>query len=119
MFLARSLRGICRIARKKTRLYHITNENLRVRVGVASLDAYVTWQQLRLAGHATRMSWNRLPRNILFSRVKNSRPTDAPQYTYGRGGIQGSSKGGQKNKETWFETASDITLWVNVINYVV
>ena len=117
VFFARCLRGMCRVNRTNTYTYRISNEQLRERIGVASIDAYVTRRQLRWAGHVSRMSWERLPRKMLSSWVRNKRPVGAPQYTYGRGLYKGLKRISRATYN-WFKSAADRELWRKEVNSI-
>ena len=84
-FHARSLRAMCRVNRWHVRKHRITTKELLSRVGLKSIDTYVTQRQLRWAGHVARISYDRLPRKMLSSWVPSKRPKGAPEFTYGRG----------------------------------
>lgn len=49
-FHARCVRPMCRVTRKHTREYRISTSALLNRVGLCSIDAYITRRQLRWAG---------------------------------------------------------------------
>ena len=83
-FQARCIRAMCRVNRWHTFQQRISSTELRTRVGIDSMDSYVTRRQLRWAGHVSRMPYRRLPRKMLSSWVRSKRPRGAPQFTYGR-----------------------------------
>ena len=110
VFFARCVRNMFRVTRKHTREHHISNDQLRNRLGLLSPDAYVIRHQLRWAGHVARMDWNRLPRKLISSWVPHKRMVGAPEYTYGRGLVK-CLKRVELNKNDWFIAANDREQW--------
>ena len=78
------VRNMCRVNRKHTYLHRISTAELLDRLGIESIETYIYRQQLRWAGHVSRMNWNRLPRKMLSSWVVSKRPRGCPKMTYGR-----------------------------------
>ena len=117
-FHARCIRVMCRVNRRHTFEQHISNAELRRRLGVHSIDTYITRHQLRWAGHIARMPANRLPRMMLSSWVRAKRPRGAPQLTYGRM-LRKSLKKLQIDAETWGIIAQDRVHWRTVYMKVV
>ena len=78
------VRSMCRVTMHHVIRHHITDAQLRERVGVKDLDHYYNTRLLRWVGHVARMNTNRLPRKLLTCWVRNKRPVGAPQMTYGR-----------------------------------
>ena len=76
---------MCRVNLLHVRRYRISNEDLLDRLGLFSIDSYITKRQLSWAGHVARMGFERLPRKLFSSWVTSKRPRGAPEFTYGRG----------------------------------
>ena len=115
LFHHRCIRAMCRVNRKHTREYHISNTELLNRLGLSSIDAYVTRRQLRWAGHVARMDMSRMPRKMLSSWVCNKRPRGAPQFTYGRGLVKAFKKANIDSGDWWL-SALDRVKWRDNIN---
>ena len=109
-FHARCIRAMCRVNRRHTFEHRISSAELRRRVGVLSIDTYITRHQLRWAGHVARMPAHRLPRKMLTSWVRAKRPRGAPQLTYGRM-LRKSMKKLGIDPHTWSVMAQDRDKW--------
>ena len=81
-----------------------------MRVGLKSIDTYITQRQLRWAGHVARMTYDRLPRKMLSSWVPNKRPRGAPEFTYGRG-LYKALKKVEVSKDNWYALAENREQW--------
>ena len=114
-FHARCIRTMCRVTRRHTRLHRISNLDLRERIGLLSIDGYVTRRQLRWLGHVSRMKSERLPRKTLTSWVREKRPRGAPYLTYGRG-VYKALKNVNVGRNEWYECAQNRIAWRNVLN---
>ena len=112
-FHARCIRAICRVNRRHTFKHRISSAELRRRVGVLSIDTYITRHQLRWAGHVARMPAHRLPRKMLSSWVRAKRPIGAPQLTYGRM-LRKSMKNVRIDSQAWSVLAQDRENWRNL-----
>jgi len=60
------------------------------------------------------MPFERLPRKLLSSWVKNRRPRGAPEFTFGRGVFK-SLKMVDVDRLDWFGLALDRDSWKNVL----
>ena len=89
---------------------HISTQELQQRLGLQTVDFYVTRRQLRYLGHVRRMPSHRLPRRMLSSWVPHKRPVGAPVMTYGRSIRKALSKF-DIDPETWPQLAADRTAW--------
>ena len=118
LFHHRCLRAMCRVTRRHTRDYHIRTADLLARVGLASLDTYVTRRQLRWAGHVARMDIRRLPRKMLSSWVCHKRPRGSPQFTYGRGLLKALRKAGVDAAD-WPVLAADRVKWRTIMDTII
>ena len=65
--------------------YRISNEELLDRIGLQSIDIYVTKRQLSWAGHVTRIYFDCLPQKMLSSWVRCNRPRGSPKFINGCG----------------------------------
>ena len=106
LFHRRCVRTMCRINLLHVRKHRITTESLLTRLGLKSIDCYVTRRQLAWAGHVVRMSFDRLQRKMLSSWVVSKRPRDSPKFTYGWG-LMKSLKNTNVAKCSWHDLAND------------
>jgi len=83
-FHRRCVRAMCRVTRKKVWKEHIQNESLLKRLSLRSMDHYINVRILRWAGHVVRMPRDRLPRMLMFSKVRHVRRQGGQLMTYGR-----------------------------------
>ena len=60
---------VFRVSRKHTWNYHISTAALEQRLGLDSIDTYVSRRQLRWLAHVRRMDYTRLPRRMLYPRA--------------------------------------------------
>ena len=61
-----------------------------------------------------RMDFERLPRKMLTSWVKEKRPRGAPEFTYGRG-VYKALKKVNLDRDNWYEAAMDRVKWRSII----
>ena len=61
------------------------------------------------------MSFERLPRKILSSWVKNRRPRGAPEFTFGCG-MYKALRCANISKDNWFVLSQDRCEWCKMIN---
>ena len=115
VFHAACIRSMCRVNRIHTRAHRITTVSLLDRLGLLSVDAYVTKKQLRWAGHVIRMNKKRLPRKMMTSWVSSKRPRGAPNFTYGRG-VYKALKKVDIPRKGWAVLAMDREAWRDTIN---
>ena len=114
-FHARCVRAMCRVTRRHTRTHRISTADLLTRLGLPSIDTYITRRQLRWAGHVSRMEYSRLPRKMLSGWVRSKRPRGSPRFTYGRA-LQKTLRKAQINIDTWSTLAQDRAQWRNIMN---
>ena len=117
LFHARCVRTMCRVNRLHTRVHRISTASLLGRLGLQSIDIYVTKKQLRWAGHVWRMDWSRLPRKMLTCWVREPRPRGCPEFTYGRG-LRKALKKANVALNSWTRTASNRSNWRKVIQAI-
>ena len=117
LFHSRCIRAMCRVTRKHTWEHRISNEELRHRTGLNTIDSYITKRQLRWAGHVARMEMNRLPRMMMSCWVKNKRPRGCPKFTYGRGLVKALKKA-KIDSTNWSDLAQDRILWRTLLDSV-
>ena len=114
VFHAQCVRAMCRLTRKHTWEHHISTQELEQRLGLDTIDTYITRRQLGWLGHMHRMTFDRLPRKMLSSWVAHPRPLGAPKMTYGRS-IRKALKKFHLTEETWPALAADRGLWRQTI----
>ena len=111
VFHAQCLRAMCRVTRKHVWDHHISTQELGQRLGIETIDTYITRRQLRWVGHVRRMDYDRrLPRRMLSAWVAHPRPQGAPKMTYGRS-IYKALNQFHITRETWTELAADRHTW--------
>ena len=110
VFHARCVRAMCRVSRKHTWEHHISTATLERRLGIDSIDMYLSRRQLRWLGHIRRMEYDRLPRRMLSSWVPCPRPRGAPPMTYGRS-VGAALDDFHIDRRTWHELAADRSAW--------
>ena len=108
------VRKMCNVTRLYTRILHIKTTDLLENLLLDPIDLCICKRHLRRAGHAFKMSWDRLLRKMLTSWVLSSKPTGCPKMTYGRS-LKKSRKKSEINIETWHELALDCSAWKNAI----
>ena len=113
-FHARCVRAMCRVNRSHVWKHRISTADLLHRLGLKTIDAYITERQLQWAGHVSRMPFHRLPRKMISSWVASNRPVGCPEFTYGRGLDKALRKVGI-DKKSWHELAQDRAQWRNMI----
>lgn len=118
MFHRNCIRAMCRVNLLHVRRYRISNEELLDRIGLLSIDSYITKRQLSWAGHVARMNFDRLPRKMLSSWVRCNRPRGSPEFTYGRG-LEKCMKKANVPVNNWFYLAQDRFTWKRMVNGIV
>ena len=84
-FHARCVRTMSRTNLNHTWIYRISTKNRQKELVLDSTNNYIARRQLRwLAGHVSRMPFDRLPRRMLSSWFPAPRCTGAAKMTYGR-----------------------------------
>ena len=109
------VRAMRRVTLKHTFAHRISDSELREKMGLETLDVYITRRQLGWGGHVARMPFFRLPRRMLSSWVYARRPTGSPQFTYARGLRKALIKAGI-DPETWHDDAQAQGAWRARIN---
>jgi hypothetical protein len=108
---AQHVRAMCRVTRTHVWKHHITTQELGQRLGLESIDTYISRRQLRWAGHVRRMDYEtRLPRRMLSAWVPHPRPAGAPTMTYGRSIFKAMDKF-SIDTARWHELAADRAAW--------
>ena len=113
-FHARCVRTMCRVTRRHTRSHRISTADLLDRLGLSTIDTYVTRRQLQWAGHVSRMDFVRLPRKMISAWVRSKRPRGAPRFTYGRS-LRKALKKARIDTATWATLAQDRGAWKDTI----
>ena len=116
-FHARCVRAMCRVNRRHTREHHISTADLLDRLGLATIDTFITRNQLRWAGHLRRMDFSRLPRRMMSCWVRAKRPRGAPRFTYGRALYKALQKA-EIERRSWTELAADRAKWRELISKI-
>ena len=108
---AHHLRVMSHISRTRMWDEHISTQELGRRLGLESIDTYITRRQLRWLGHTARMDFaRRLPRRMLSAWVPHPRPVGAPTMTYGRSIGKALAKF-SVGETRWAELAQDRSAW--------
>ena len=104
------IRAMCRGNLYPVCKHRIVTKTLLERLGLKTIDCYLTRRKLAWAGYVARMTFDRLPRKMLSSWVVSKRPRRAPRFTYGRR-LEKAMKKADIPTENWFELASDKNWW--------
>jgi hypothetical protein len=84
-FHRKSTRQMCRVTTEHMWKHQIDTETLEDRVGLRSLECYLSKRRLQWAGAVMRMDWEvRLPRKLITSWVYHQRPNGGPVMHFGR-----------------------------------
>ena len=76
---------MCRVTTEHMWKHRIDTETLEDRVGLRSLECYLSKRRLQWAGAVMRMDWEvRLPRKLMSSWVYHQRPNGGPLMHFGR-----------------------------------
>lgn len=110
MFHNRCVRVMCRVTLWHMRQYHISQEELELRLGLKPLDVCLAQRRLAWAGQVFRMDFDRLPRRLLTSWVDHPRPRGRPQFNYGHG-LSRDLKNAGIDVATWHQAAADRGAW--------
>jgi hypothetical protein len=111
-FHRRCVRAMCRVTMRSTKKHRITTESLLERLGIRTMEYYLTARTLRWAGHVARMDMDRLPRKLLTGWVDNKRPVGRPKLTYGHSLKKAlKSRGLPYTFNKWCPLAQDRLQW--------
>ena len=77
------VRSMCRVNMHTTIKYHISTKELLGRLNIRDISFYYNNRIIHWIGHVSRMSMDRLPRQLITSWVQNPRPLGRPLMTYG------------------------------------
>jgi len=108
--------GITRNQQWKKR---ISNEKLREKLGLQSIDEIIDSRCLRWVGHVIRMNNDRLPKQILNAWVPVVRRVGRPYKTYGQGLIELLRNRGLEKEiqqKNWQKVALDRDVWKTVVD---
>ena len=108
------VRKICNVTRLNTRILHIKTTDLLESFFLDPIDLHICKCLPRRAGHVFRMPWNCLPRKMLTSWIRSSRPRGCLKMNYGRS-LKKFLKKSEINVETCHELALDSSTCKNVI----
>ena len=108
------VRRMCRATLWQQWQYGISNSELRERLGIASVEAYVFHRQLVWLGDISRMGMSRLPRQLLPSWCYHKRAVGGVCYTCGRG-IKLALSIAQIDEDSWPKLAVDKEQWNTLV----
>ena len=114
VFHARCVRSMCRVSRKHTWDHRLSTSMLERRLGLTSIDTYLSRRRLGWLGHVRRMDFQRLPRRMLSSWVPCPRPRGAPPMTYGRS-IHAALDDFHIGADEWVSLAANRPAWRETI----
>ena len=83
-FHASCVRRMCSVNMRRVMKEHISTRMLEEELHVKSIDTYIARRCVRWLGTLLRMDSSRLPRKLLTSWCRASRPRGAPNMTFGR-----------------------------------
>jgi hypothetical protein len=93
---------------------HTTNEEIRKRAGLQSIEAHIRQRRLRWAGHVARMTWNRMPKIVMEGKCAGNRPFQGVRKRW----IDAVGKD-LAGIEDWKDIAADRTKWRETVRNVV
>ena len=105
---------MCNVNLRHTRKHSISTDDLLARLEIHNIETYIGRRFLNWAGKIARMDTTRLPRKLLSSWARASRPTGAPKFTYGRG-LKKSLKWFNIPHTTWHTIAKNEQRWLELL----
>ena len=114
-FHRKATRQMCRVTTAHTWLHRVTSEALEDRVGLRSIECYVSQRRLQWIGSVMRMKVDRLPRQLVSSWVNHRRPLGRPLLNYGQSLDKDLRRVGFGAGENWSEIAQDKNRWTKKI----
>ena len=106
---------MCRVTTAHTWLHRVTSEALEDRVGLRSIECYVSQRRLQWVGSVMRMKADRLPRQLVSSWVHHRRPLGRPLLNYGQSLDKDLRRVGFGAGDNWSEIAQDKDVWAKFI----
>ena len=119
VFYAKCIRIMYGITRNQQWKKRISNEKLREKLGLQSIDEIIDSRCLRWVGHVIRMNNDRLPKQILNAWVPVVRRVGRPYKTYGQGLIELLRNRGLEKEiqqKNWQKVALDRDVWKTVVD---
>ena len=89
------------------------------RAGVVSVEALITAAQLCWAGHVSRMSADRLPKQVLYSELLHGKRKRGGQRLRYKDVLKRHLKCAKINTDTWEQVASSRPTWRNALHQVI
>ena len=114
-FHRKATRQMCRVTTSHTWLHGVTSEALEDRVGLRSIECYVSQRRLQWVGSVMRMKVERLPRQLISSWVNHSRPVGRPLLNYGQSLDKDLRRVGFGVEDNWSEIAQDKNRWAKIM----
>eukprot|EP00399_MALV-I-05_sp_L67-4_P000160 gene160-65_t len=111
-FHNRCIRRITGVSRMKQTEWHVTDEQLRGRLMMETVEELVRQRKLRWAGHLARMDANRKAKQITFSWVKGSKRNAGGKYRvdFARG-VHRALKDREIPEADWYRQAQQRSEW--------
>ena len=103
-------------------MWHVKNQRIKTEVileklGLRSLEIYMTRRRLRWIGHVSRMDNSRKPKKFLTSWVYQKRPIGRPHLRWADS-IQHDFKVAKLTSKNWMKKAEDREGWKNFTKYL-
>ena len=114
-FHRKATRQMCRVTTAHTWLHRVTSEALEDRVGLRSIECYVSQRRLQWVGSVMRMKVDRLPRQLISSWVNHSRPVGRPLLNYGQSLDKDLRRVGFGARDNWSKIAQDKNMWAKIM----
>jgi hypothetical protein len=95
-----------------TKFDHKTNEELREKTGISTVEELVTQNRLRWLGHVARMSEDRLPPQILYGQLEGKNKMGRPVGRW-RDMVQGDIR--KRNIVSWYSHVQNRVEWRKIV----
>ena len=119
VFYANCIRTMCGVTRRQQWKKRISNETLRQKLKLSSIDYIIGSRCIRWVGHVIRMDQSRLPKKLLNAWVPVVRRVGRPFKTFGQGLIDKLKTRGlvkEIQQKKWQVVAKDREVWKTVVN---
>ena len=110
-YMMRHLREIMKVTWEDK----VTNKEIYKRIGIRSMEDTLIEKNLRCVGHVHRMDTDRLPRQLLYSRVATGTRNQGRPILRFKDVVKRNLKWKDIKPSTWQTTARDRPTWKNVI----
>ena len=114
-FHRKATKQMCRVTTAHTWLHRVTSGALEDRIGLRSIECYVSQRRLQWVGSVMRMKADRLPRQLVSFCVPHKRPVGWPLLNYGQSLDKDLWWIGFGARDNWGEIAQDRTMWAKTI----